>query len=68
MFFKPILFIVYNRPDTTKQVFEVLKRLKPKYLFVAADGFREEKANDNKKTATDNKKQMITADADDKCN
>lgn len=42
----PILFVVYNRPDTTKQVFEEIKKLKPKYLFVAADGYREEKEND----------------------
>ncbi len=40
MFETPILFIVFNRPDTTQQVFNVIKRIKPKYLFVAADGPR----------------------------
>ncbi len=36
----PILFLIFNRPDTTQQVFNQLKQLKPKYLFVAADGPR----------------------------
>ena len=34
----PILFIVYNRPNFTKEVFECIKQLKPKALFIAADG------------------------------
>lgn len=45
----PILFIIYNRPDTTKDVFAALKKLKPKYLFIAADGFKEEKENDKER-------------------
>lgn len=38
MFDVPILFIVYNRPELTKTVFDEIKKLKPKQLFVAADG------------------------------
>ncbi len=34
----PILFIVFRRLDTTKRVFEVIRRQRPKILFVAADG------------------------------
>jgi hypothetical protein len=34
----PILFIIYNRPNITKKVFEHIKQLKPKALFIAADG------------------------------
>lgn len=36
----PILFIVFNRPDTTARVWETLRTLKPTKLFVAADGAR----------------------------
>lgn len=34
----PVLFIIYNRFDTTKKVFDVLKEEKPSKLFIAADG------------------------------
>jgi len=36
----PILFIVFNRLDTTKQVFEVIQQAKPKRLYIASDGPR----------------------------
>ncbi len=36
----PILFLVFNRPDVTKIVFEKIRKQKPKYLFIAADGPR----------------------------
>lgn len=36
----PIVFIIFKRPDTTKQVFEVIRQAKPKQLFVIADGPR----------------------------
>jgi hypothetical protein len=36
----PILFIIFNRHDVTERVFEVIRKIKPKYLFVAADGPR----------------------------
>jgi hypothetical protein len=38
----PVLFLVFNRPEPTKEVFEAIRRAKPKYLFVAADGARAE--------------------------
>jgi hypothetical protein len=37
----PILFLVFNRPDFTRQVFEEIRRARPTKLFVAADGPRE---------------------------
>jgi hypothetical protein len=43
MFETPILFLIFNREDTTRQVFEAIRRQKPKYLFVAADGARKNK-------------------------
>jgi len=39
----PILLLVFNREDTTQQVFEAICRQKPKYLFIAADGARKNK-------------------------
>jgi len=39
-FTTPILFLIFNRPDTTKKVFEEIRRLQPKTLYVAADGPR----------------------------
>lgn len=38
----PVLFIVFNRPDTTARVFETIREAKPGRLFVAADGPRSE--------------------------
>jgi hypothetical protein len=39
----PVLFLVFNRLETTKKVFEEIKRAKPKQIFIAADGPRNEK-------------------------
>lgn len=36
----PILMLIFNRPETTIKVFEAIREVKPKYLFVAADGPR----------------------------
>ncbi|MEJ7912488.1 MAG: hypothetical protein WKF70_04990 [Chitinophagaceae bacterium] len=35
-----ILFLIFNRPDTTEQVFQQIRKARPTYLFVAADGPR----------------------------
>jgi len=37
----PVLFLIFNRPDTTQKVFNAIRQAKPKQLFVAADGPRE---------------------------
>lgn len=42
----PILFLIFNRPDVTLQVFDQIKKIKPKHLYVAADGPRENHASD----------------------
>jgi hypothetical protein len=39
----PILFIVFNRPDTTERVFKAIAMAKPVKLYIAADGARENK-------------------------
>ena len=36
----PILFVIFNRPSTTKLVFNQIKKIKPTKLFIAADGPR----------------------------
>ncbi|MFA7289736.1 MAG: hypothetical protein WC055_12745 [Melioribacteraceae bacterium] len=42
----PILIIIFNRPDTTSKVFEVIRKIKPNKLFVAADGARHSIKNE----------------------
>lgn len=53
----PILFLIFNRLDTTSKVFEEIRKAKPKKLYIAADGARntEEliKCNKVRKVATD---------------
>ncbi|MDL2221571.1 hypothetical protein LJC35_03345 [Parabacteroides sp. OttesenSCG-928-N08] len=39
----PILFLIFNRPDTTTTVFNRIRKAKPTKLYVAADGARNEK-------------------------
>jgi hypothetical protein len=42
----PILFIVFNRPQTTAKVFEAIKLARPSKLYLAADGPRQNNNND----------------------
>jgi len=42
----PILLIVFNRPNKTKKLFDIIKKIKPKNLYVSADGPREKNHND----------------------
>lgn len=42
----PILLLIFNRPMTTKMVIENIKKLKPRFLFVSADGPRENVKSD----------------------
>lgn len=44
----PILFIVFNRLDTTKIVFDAIKKAKPSRLYITADGARAQKDNELK--------------------
>jgi hypothetical protein len=45
-FSTPILFLIYNRPDTTKLVFEEIRKQKPQNLYIAADGAKENKTGE----------------------
>jgi len=40
MFETPIVFIIFRRPDTTQRVFDEIAKVKPKQLYVIADGPR----------------------------
>ena len=39
----PVLFLVFNRPEPTRQVFEAIRAYGPTHLYIAADGPRPEK-------------------------
>lgn len=45
----PVLFLIFNRPVTTQKVFNAIRQAKPRQLFVAADGPREDKEGEKKK-------------------
>lgn len=42
-----VLFIIFNRPDTTMRVFEAIAKAKPSRLFVAADGPRMDREGES---------------------
>jgi hypothetical protein len=44
----PVAFFVFNRPDTTKLVFEQIRKARPRKLFLIADGPRVDKIEENK--------------------
>jgi hypothetical protein len=46
-----VLFLVFNRPDTTARVFEAIRQAKPPRLYVAADGPRADRAGEAEKVA-----------------
>src|SRR5579872_5116449 len=41
-----VLFVIFNRPQTTQRVFEQIRAAKPRRLYVAADAPREDHPND----------------------
>ena len=49
LFEVPVLFIIFNREETTQRVFDVIRLQKPKYLYVAADGARKDKPGEAEK-------------------
>lgn len=53
----PILLIGFNRPDTTKQVFDKIREVQPSKLYVAVDGPRHNKVNEAE--LVDNVRQIV---------
>jgi hypothetical protein len=48
----PVLLLIFNRPATTKEVIKNLEKIKPRYLFVSADGPRQNVESDFEKCDT----------------
>lgn len=42
----PVVLLIYNRPDCARQVFQQICQVKPKSLFIVADGPQDNKLND----------------------
>lgn len=59
-----VLLLVFNRPDTTKQVFEAIRKAQPPRLYVAADGPRDNKSGEREKCE---KVRQITENIDWNC-
>jgi len=49
MYPTPILLVLFNRPQKTKKLFEVLRRIKPEILYVSMDGPRNNVETDGVK-------------------
>jgi hypothetical protein len=47
MYSIPILFLVFNRPEVTKRVFEQIRAVRPAKLYIAADGPRMSKKGED---------------------
>lgn len=45
----PVLFLTFNRLDTTKRVFEAIRKVKPQRLFFASDGPRKDCSGEEEK-------------------
>jgi hypothetical protein len=45
----PVLLVIFNRPSTTRRVFEAIRAAKPSKLYIAADGPREGKPGEAEK-------------------
>lgn len=43
----PILFVIFNRPDTTRAVFEEIRKARPPRLYIAADGPRDNRPGED---------------------
>lgn len=45
----PVLFLTFNRLDTTEQVFEAIRRARPPRLYLASDGPRDSRPGEEEK-------------------
>jgi len=60
-----VLFLVFNRLDTTTQVFEEIRKAQPPRLYVASDGPRD--SRENEQTVVDEVRDFILANIDWPC-
>jgi len=47
----PVLFLVFNRPEQTRRVFEAIRAARPQRLYVAADGPRPDRPGEIERCA-----------------
>lgn len=47
----PVVFLVFNRPETTARVFAAIREARPSRLFIVADGPRREREEDGTRCA-----------------
>ncbi len=47
----PVLLVIFNRPETTRIVFDAIRKVKPQQLYIAADGPRKNVKSDIKNCA-----------------
>lgn len=47
----PVIFTIFNRPESTRRAFDAIRAAKPKKLFVVADGPRADRAGEAEKCA-----------------
>ena len=47
----PVLFLIFNRPETTAQVFAAIRQAKPPKLYISADGPRAGRPDDQERCA-----------------
>ncbi|WP_205701591.1 nucleotide-diphospho-sugar transferase [Hymenobacter rigui] len=59
-----VLLLIFNRPDTTRRVFEAVRRARPPRLYIAADGPRTTHPDDQARCAA---ARAIVADIDWPC-
>jgi hypothetical protein len=45
----PVLLVAFNRPDTTRAVFDAIRKARPVKLFISLDAPREQKPDDREK-------------------
>jgi len=57
-----VLFLVFNRLNTTKQVFDSIRKAKPPRLYIAADGPRPNKVYETEKVETVRKQVLENID------
>jgi len=57
-----VLFIIFNKPEETKRVFEAIKNAKPPRIYLASDGVRTEKQGE--KEIIENLRTYLVSNAD----
>lgn len=55
----PVLFVIFNRPETSRVVFEAIRQAQPPRLYIAADGPRPGVANE--KERCDSAREIVQA-------